>query len=1130
MRRGVKTGLGIILVIAAMSAPGAENLLDGKDWTRLGSWGGLPNKPEGTGEVRLEGRVLTMTRKKLGGDFKLFTSIPAIAPGHSYRFLCKLLKAGPGAAEIKVMCFRQDRWGALISHTFAKGGEWQDVDFAFDVPADMEKLLLQFFPPAEVGGSVSLDQMTLLPAADQRPAAELLQPVVIEKILKPVGVPADKPAVPLYRDENLLLNGDFERQNLGLDTPLYWKHGYHLDEPGSNQLHCVMRNGVFEFQAPVSISQTVDISQEAAAEYRLSFHALVGNGKLLCNAGYRSLTDQKDYALASHTMPSADGWRAAELRFAVQPENKAGCLRIVFALSGAGALAQLDDVVLTPALPAAAGAATNVYLDGPEQMYPVQGICVPADHTIYELTAAKYLRKYLYLAAGAWLDIFPVARPPDNARGLILVGDGFVDPALAAELQTGGYAVANRGGTLVIGGRAGEDGAVHGAFAVLRSLGMEFYTAADYSLPPAGPLVAPAAGQVRNPALGYHFAPGGNRTPFDALGYSMSMLWANPRRTGRWMWREHTAPFLVDPTLYFQEHPEYFALVNSERAWPKRGRIDVHLCLSNPEVQRIAADAMRQWMAAEPWARMFYVFGGDAHGWCECENCRAWDGAADGRAAEGELSDRNLRFVNIIAEKVAQQYPDKIIVTLAYLGSRKAPRLVQPAANVWVAYCPYPPAWNCWRHFDCPKNLRGAAELAAWLQACPGRVMIYDYPDMGDTYPYFGQQPQGGLYAMVSKIRFYANYGARGIAFNGQGAFKDLFNYVVGKVIWNPYTDVEACIDNFMQFTYGKQLAPVMREYFNLVHEQELARALHRYDQGLTMVDGEIMRKGETLLDRAMELVRTENPTAAADIARQKMKLLAAYLAFHNKSTGLAGEQLEQYARRLAGLLELFKQFNINSGGYRLSVKDMLLRDAQIDIGDCTPWHASPVVAEFLQDPVAMLTRQVACYETTPDGLRFNLKMLPGGQDLANYQNGGRPQTVRPFAKVLRRASSPYAVLNLPFELDAIPRGGLRLRIEGLDDEKPNRASLEVRINGQPVFRGPPPFREDDWSILPVPVPEHLLKTGENKAVILNTTPDQTPAVTFDAAEAPVQDYYWGWVMIAEVALLHAEAGNPPGR
>ncbi len=538
-----------------------------------------------------------------------------------------------------------------------------------------------------------------------------------------------------------------------------------------------------------------------------------------------------------------------------------------------------------------------------------------------------------------------------------------MDSGQAAELQTGGYAIANRGGTLTVGGRPGEDGAMHGVFALLRSLGMEFFTAADYRPPHALPLVIPEAAQVRNPALGFHFAPGGNRTPFEALGYSSSMLWANPRRMGRWMWREHTAPFLVDPTLYYESHPEYFALINGRRAWPKRGRIDVHLCLSNPEVQRIAADAMLQWIAAEPWARIFFVFGGDAYGWCECENCRAWDGAADGPAAEGGLTDRNLRFVNIIAARVAEKYPDKIIATLAYLGARKPPGRVQPGPNVWVAYCPYPPSWNCWRHFDCPKNLRGAAELSAWLRACPGQIMLYDYPDMGDTYPYFGQQPQGGLYAMVRKIRFYANNGVQGIAFNGQGAWKDLFNYVINKVIWNPYADVEAGIDEFMQFQYGGKIAPVMREYFNLVHERELARSLHRYDQGLTMVDDAFLAQGLELLNRAQELVRHEQPRGAADIAEQKMKLLAAHLAVHNKSSGLAEGQLEPYALRLAELLKLFKQFNIRSADYRLSIKEMLLRDAQIDIGDYTPWHASPVIAEFFKNPAAMVARKVLCYQ-----------------------------------------------------------------------------------------------------------------------------------------------------------------------
>ncbi len=76
-------------------------------------------------------------------------------------------------------------------------------------PADMEKPL-QFFPPQEIGGSIALAQLTLLPAEIKAPAAELLRPVVIERKLKPAVPPSCRIAVPPYRVANLLLNGIFD--------------------------------------------------------------------------------------------------------------------------------------------------------------------------------------------------------------------------------------------------------------------------------------------------------------------------------------------------------------------------------------------------------------------------------------------------------------------------------------------------------------------------------------------------------------------------------------------------------------------------------------------------------------------------------------------------------------------------------------------------------------------------------------------------------------------------------------------------------------------------------------------------------------------------------------------------------
>ena len=59
------------------------------------------------------------------------------------------------------------------------------------------------------------------------------------------------------------------------------------------------------------------------------------------------------------------------------------------------------------------------------------------------------------------------------------------------------------------------------------------------------------------------------------------------------------------------------------------------------------------------------------------------DACAKVIAEEGSAAGPIIHFVN----KVAAQFPDKIISTLAYQYSRKAPKYIKPANNVQIMLC-----------------------------------------------------------------------------------------------------------------------------------------------------------------------------------------------------------------------------------------------------------------------------------------------------------------------------------------------------------------------------------------------------------------------------------------------------------
>ena len=1117
MQVKLKACLLITIILVSGLMNGAENLFGNKDLSAQYNWGAVSNIPAGTGEAKIESEILNLTRKKSGGDFKFYKAFPKMEEGVEYRFLCKLKKSGGGSGQMRIIALEKGKFDILFSQKIDQADEWVTIDAVFKAPEASKMTLAQFFAPDEIDGSLAVTQMTLLPAA-QATAATALNPVVIEKKYKPAAEAA-VPGLTPYIEKNILMNGDFSLKQLDLDLPRFWQAGYGMETAEHWPLYAV-KDGRCIFKSPFRFKQTLDITQEIPTAYTLSFSAAIESGTLLCGVGYRDLVNSSDSAISMKSFPAKSSRQNYSFDFESKPELMAGSLLISF--SAKGGTVDLGEVTLKPAKPKACGKEKGLFIESKQKMYPARGICIPDLYSYYDLKAAKYLRKYLFLASGKYLDIY-LAKKSDvkENSGLIYVGCEFAGDKERSGIRPGGFAIHSGEGMVRIAGCDNDDGVIQGAFAALRKLGVTFYTEANYELPADETLCLPEFTVERNPAFPMRFAGNGDRTSFNALGYSDQFLWADPRRLGRWLYNEHTASFLVDPNIYFKGHPEYYAMnAKGERKYPDRGVVDIHLCMSNPQVQEIAIRNMLWWMEAEPWAKLFFVGGGDGDGWCQCPNCRAWD-VGGSHPSQGYLSDRNFRFINIIAREAAKKYPDKMIATLAYTGCRKAPLKENLEKNVVIFYCTYPPVWNCNRHAFCSENLHGWEEYNEWITQYPGKIFIYDYPQGGKT-------PNGGLYALIQKLRMYAAGNCKGIYYCGWDTFQKEFNYVIGKMLWEPNLNAESEIDKFMKYYYGKDAYPYFREYFSLVAEKEMAQSLHRQEkeiriepqQGFVMVNHDFYKKGKALLDQALTAVEKNKSRGFEDIEKQKLYLQTEYVLNYNKTGGLKGEALAEFARNLGEVVALDKKYNFPYPVWWLSMREMLATRAQIDIGDAKPWQASPVIAELLKDPVAMIARQTVSYEKTADSLKFDLSMMAGGEGLKNYQSEKIPKTVRQYARVLRRASSPFSGLTTTFELNKKPDKDATIRLEGLDDEKPGRAACEVLLNGKTVFSGENTFAEDDWSGMEIKIPDGILKQGENTMIIRNTTQDKSlPQGTTQLQEKPQEDYSWGWIMISGVKL-----------
>lgn len=271
-------------------------------------------------------------------------------------------------------------------------------------------------------------------------------------------------------------------------------------------------------------------------------------------------------------------------------------------------------------------------------------------------------------------------------------------------------------------------------------------------------------------------------------------------RARQWGLYVHTFDDLVPPSIYFEAHPEYFTSLGGLRV------DDAQLCLSNEAVFDIVVSELKQRMAARPEAQYWSVSQNDTYSPCGCDACRALD------EQYGGPSGTLLWFVN----RVAREFPDKTISTLAYQYTRRAPENIVPEPNVNIMLCTI----ECDRSRPL-SDQRGKGAFVHDLKDWAGltsNIYLWDY--VVQFRSYFNPFPN--LRVLQPNLKFFEDHSLQMMFQQGSGTslseFHNLRTYVIAKLLWNPDVDVEALIDDFLLHFYGAA-APPLRVYINALHD-----------------------------------------------------------------------------------------------------------------------------------------------------------------------------------------------------------------------------------------------------------------------------------------------------------------------
>ena len=479
-------------------------------------------------------------------------------------------------------------------------------------------------------------------------------------------------------------------------------------------------------------------------------------------------------------------------------------------------------------------------------------IVVPKEPTEQEQYAANELCHYLSLMTSA---AFEVTTEPCEGACIAIATD--------AELSEDGFSIETTdSGAVILGGKRGV---IYGVYELLERLGCRFFTPTCEKVPCQPELQLPDIHTHQVPALEYRdhgycdFVQNGRFAVKCRLNGHFPQIKEKFGGHMPYTGYVHTLGSIVPVELFGESHPEYFALYDGKRCLiPHR----TQLCLTNPDVVKVATERVRQMLREHPDTRIISISQNDVGTGCQCEKCLASD------REEGSPAGTLLRFVNAIAEALEEEFPQVIFDTLAYQYTRPVPRITKPRHNVCVRLCSIE---CCFSHpFETCDDDRGVTlpdgtrssfvrDLKQWGEY-HDRLYIWDYTTCFAHYP----APFPNWRILQPNMQLFVRNHAKGVYEQSNGAkkggvdFNELRAYLIAKLLWDADCDVQKHMEEFTDYYYGAAGVHV-RRYINALCDKAERDNIHVGYNDQTdgkLYTPELLNELDSIMDEAENAVQ----------------------------------------------------------------------------------------------------------------------------------------------------------------------------------------------------------------------------------------------------------------------------------
>lgn len=531
-----------------------------------------------------------------------------------------------------------------------------------------------------------------------------------------------------------------------------------------------------------------------------------------------------------------------------------------------------------------------------------------ADETVR--FAASELQKYLLKATGAVIPYFSDRCPSRGAE--IRIG-AFVrdETKVEDDIHSEGFYIRGEGEHITITGKTSR-GVLYGVYRFLEIFcGFSCFTK-DIEIIDKTDVLEIELDEIKEEPA-FDFRDAYFRNAFDGGFSSKNRLNSglcdlSPAKGGRMKWFNfhHSFCDLVPESRYFESHPEYYSLIDGERAR------DSQLCLTNPDVLKIAEETLREWIKNNPECTVFSVAQNDNYRRCTCAECMAAENE------EGSPSGPIIHFVNKLADAIKKDYPDVLLHTFAYQYSLPAPKKAVARDNVIVRLCSIDCRYDKPFELLAKENPDGSeAEFVNALREWKNhakQLYVWDYAVNFENY----LQPFIHFGTLAENIRFLKRSGIKGLleqgnfAYGGGASCDDLKAYIISRLLWNPDIDVGNEIHRFCNAVYGEEAGKFIEEYVYLMQNACLSHELSIYQcPDADYITDELILKAESLFKKAMNSAETKEISERID--REFLAIRFLQLTRMEMDIPQRTEKIEQFFRDLKhfGITEIMERTSL---------------------------------------------------------------------------------------------------------------------------------------------------------------------------------------------------------------------------